>query len=123
MNDIIVPNLCALCNLAYDKYSRRTQLIDCCGKGCKIKIHRECHIPEISRVEFVRMKNAKEIFNFFCNKCGCTPKTSPLIGDFTLSFFLLAILPTTSSVLVQSAADPSILGDFTLFFFMFVSCL
>ena len=48
--------LCAKCSRKYNEYDRRPQLIECENAGCKVKIHRQCHVREISNTEYARMK-------------------------------------------------------------------
>ena len=70
--------LCAKCRLPYDRYDRRPQLIQCETIGCKAKIHRQCHVRELSNTDYARMKKDHEKFGYKCGKCANTDESSPL---------------------------------------------
>ncbi|EFX65890.1 hypothetical protein DAPPUDRAFT_264042 [Daphnia pulex] len=69
-------DLCVVCLLELDKYSKRPQLIPCSGRQCKVKIHRVCSSTPISATDYVLMKKPNEVFDYFCPKCSSHPSTS-----------------------------------------------
>jgi hypothetical protein len=96
-------DLCVVCLLELDKYSKRPQLIPCSGRQCKVKIHRVCSSTPISATDYVLMKKQNEVFDYFCPKCSSHPSTS---GSTT----------TRQVVAVENLALPVVLNFFYFFY-------
>lgn len=75
--------LCGTCNLPYNRFSARPQLIPCARMACQVKIHWQCHLPKMDSKEFLVTKRYGK-FSFVCPKCTTTgpPREEPLILCF-----------------------------------------
>ena len=70
--------LCGTCNLPYNRFSARPQLIPCARMACQVKIHWQCHLPKMDSKEFLVTKRYGK-FSFVCPKCTTTgpPREEP----------------------------------------------